>query len=246
MRKLCLFALPFCAVIYIADWGLPFWLPICLGAAGLSVLAAALRREPVWLMCLGIACGLVWFQGYTLIFRAPAQALEGRTVSFSATVVDWPEETSTGSVGVEVRVHLEGAPDPKALLYADAAYASLRPGDTISGLARFQSAGVVRGETVTYYAAEGVFLRASAVGSLTNSRPDNPPVATWPAYVSRALKESAAALFPTDVSGLVTALLTGDKTGLSDGDYAALRRAGAAHIVAVSGLHLSFFAQSLA
>ena len=40
-----------------------------------------------------------------------------------------------------------------------------------------------------------------------------------------------------------TALLTGDKTGLPDADSAALQRAGLAHAVAVSGLHIGFLAQ---
>lgn len=247
MRKLCLFALPFCAAIFASCCGLPFWLPICLAAVALGVLADCLKRPAVCLACLGAAFGLLWFQCYTLVFRAPAEALGGQAAGFTATVTDWPRETSTGSFGVEVRLRLAGAPDPKILLYTtDPAGAELLPGDQISGEARFQLADTVRGESVTYYEARGIFLRANATGELAVLRPDIPPVTGWPAYIAHALKQSVSAIFPDDVSGLMTALLTGDKSLLSDGDYAVLQRSGVAHIVAVSGLHLSFFAGLLA
>ena len=246
MRKLCLFALPFCAAIFASCCGLPFWLPICLAAVALGILADCLERPAVCLACLGAAFGLLWFQGFTLIVRAPVEALGGQTAAFTATVTDWPRETSTGSFAVEVRLHLAGAPDPKVLLYTDPAGAELLPGDQISGDARFQLADTVRGESVTYYEARGIFLRANAAGELTVQRPDTPPVTRWPAYISHALKQSVSAIFPGDVSGLMTALLTGDKSLLSDGNYAVLQRSGVAHIVAVSGLHLSFFAGLLA
>lgn len=242
MRKLCLFALPFCAGVFAACCGLPFLFPLCLAAAGLGALTALLKRPAVCLACLGLAFGLLWFQGYTRFVRAPAEAVGGRTAAFTATVTGWPQATSIGGVGVEVRLHLPGAPDPKVLLYTDLSGADLLPGDAISGAARFQLADTVRGESVTYYEARGIFLRASAVGELTVQRPDTPPLIHWPAYLSRALKQSVHAIFPDDVAGLMTALLTGNKSLLSDGDYAALQRSGAAHIVAVSGLHLSFFA----
>ena len=246
MRKLCWFALPFCAAVFAACCGLPFLLLLSLAAAALGVLAGCLKRLPVCLACLGLSFGLLWFQGYTRIIRAPAEALGGQTSPFTATVTGWPQKTSTGSYGVEVRLQLSGALGPKVLLYTDSSGADLLPGDDISGTARFQLADTVRGESVTYYEAQGIYLRGSVTGTLTVQPPDTLPITTWPAYISHAIKESAAAIFPTDVSGLVIALLTGDKSSLGDGEYAALQRAGAAHIVAVSGLHLSFFAGLLA
>ena len=248
MRKLCLATLPFCAAILAACLGLPAipLLVLALLAAAAGIAAGRLKRLPVCLVCLGLAAGLLWFQGYTLIFRAPAEKLAGQTAPFTATVTDWPRATSTGNFGVEAHLRLEGAPDTKVLLYVGTDSADLRPGDMISGTARFRLAGVVRGETVTYYEARGLFLRGNVYGELDARRPDMPGVTVWPAYIAKAMKDSAAAVFPVGVSGLVTALLTGDTDGLTSGDYAALRRAGAAHIVAVSGLHLSFFAGLLA
>ncbi len=248
MRKLCWFALPFCAAIFAACFGLPsfLFLPIVLTSALLGILTGCLKRLPVCLACLGLAFGILWFQGYTHIFRVPAETLSGQTAEFSATVIDWPKETSTGNVQVEVRLHLANAPDPKVFLYADASCTTLSPGDHLSGFARFQLAETVRGEHVTYYEAKGIFLRASLTSTPTVNHTDHPPAAMWPTYFAQAIKESIADIFPADTVGLMTALLTGDKAALADGTYAALQRSGAAHIAAVSGLHLSFFAGFLA
>lgn len=244
MRKLCWFALPFCAAILAACLGLPPSVLLCMGLAGavLGILAGCRKRLPVCLACLGLVIGLLWVQGYTQIFRAPAETLDGQTTAFTATVIDWPKETSTGRLRVEVQLHLPDAPAPKVLLYVPAEDTVLTPGDTISGTARFQLADTVRGETVSYYETQGIYLLAIASSTLSAQQPERIPVSIWPVYIAQAMKESIRTIFPDDVSGMMCALLTGDKSDMNDGDYTALRRSGAAHIVAVSGLHLSFFA----
>ena len=246
MRKLCWFALPFCGAAFAACLGLPFLLPIGLAFAALGLLAGCRKRLPVCLACLGVAIGLLWFQGYSLLFRSPTLELTGQTTDFSATVTSFPQETSIGSFRVEARLHLENGPDPKIILYAGSSGETLLPGDRISGTARFRSADVVRGESVSYYEAKGIHLQGSITGSLTSEHPVQPPFQVWPVYIAQAIKNSVQTIFPADVSALMTALLTGDKTNLSDSVYTALQRSGTAHIVAVSGLHLSFFAGFLA
>jgi len=246
MRKLCRFSLPFCAAAFAASLGLPFLVPIGLTFAVLGLLAGCRKRLPVCLAFLGFAVGLLWFQGYSLLFRAPALELAGQTADFSATVTSFPQETAIGSFRVEARLHPEQAPDPKIILYAGSSGEGLLPGDRISGTARFRNADVVRGESVSYYEAKGIYLQGSITGTLSAERPDTPPASVWPVYIAQAIKDSVQTIFPADVSALMTALLTGDKANLSDSTYTALQRSGAAHIVAVSGLHLSFFAGFLA
>lgn len=246
MRKLCWFALPFCAAAFAACLGLSFLIPIGVALAALGLLAGCLKRLPVCLACLGVAIGLLWFQGYSALFRAPASELAGQTADFSATVTSFPQETSIGASRVEARLHLNNAPDPKVILFLGTDSDPMRPGDRISGTARFRSADIVRGEAVSYYEVKGIYLQGSVTGTLTREQSEQPPLRVWPVYIAQAIKDSVQAIFPEDVSVLMTALLTGDKTNLSDSTYTALQRSGTAHIVAVSGLHLSFFAGFLA
>ena len=237
MRKLFCFSAAFAAAVFALRYGAA---PLVL----LALPAALWRREDralrAGLVCLGLIAGLLWCRGYDALVRAPARALENTWAEVSATVEDWPRETSHG-VSVTVRVRTPSGPDAKALLYADENYAWLSPGDGLTFTARFRPADRVRGAADETCPARGVFLRAYANGeALTVERPDRVPLRYWPAQWAGGLRRTVESLFPSEVSPLIRALLTGDKTRLSDADYGALQRAGLAHTVAVSGLHISF------
>lgn len=245
MRKLCWFCIPFCTAAFIACCGLPAPLIVGLICAGLGVVLSFLKKLPLCLLCLGAAVGLCWFHGYTQLVRAPAEALAGQTLSFSAIVTDYPRETSVGRLGIEARLHLPNAPDPTVLLYTDSSAATIIPGDTIYGTAQFRLTASNNDDRSLYYEARGIFLRASVSSPLSIQHPETPPVYAWGAYAAHALQQSVANIFPKDVSGLISAILTGDKSDLGDYTYSCLQRSGAAHVVAVSGLHVSFFAALL-
>ncbi len=243
MRKFCLFALPCCAMILVACLVLPlsFLLPAGIVLLAVGIIGCCLKWQRLGLIFLGLALGLLWLRGYTFIFRDPAQALAGQTVHFSATITDWPCETAIGGIQVEGRLHLHEAPNPKVLFYTDSSGISLQPGDIISGQAQFQLTQFVRGEQVTYYEARGLYLRASTTDTLTTNRPERLPLTAWPAHIAHAMQSSVNHIFPADTAGLINALLTGDRAGLSESDYTALEHSGLSHIVSVSGLHLTFF-----
>ena len=246
MRKLAWFAAAFSAAAALAVHGLPEGVLVPLGVAcALAALAGLAlrgdRRRRVLLAGFGLAAGLLWTAAYGALFQAPARALAGYEGPVEVTVADWPQATAYGS-SVLVRLHpVEGWP-VRTLLYLDAPAPDLRPGDGLTVQARLRAADTIAGESTDYYYAKGVRLIAYGEGEGETARPGRPPLWTWPAYVSKALKDRVAAAFPEEAAPLVTALLTGDRSGLSDGDYAALRRSGLAHVIAVSGLHVSFLA----
>ena len=55
------------------------------------------------------------------------------------------------------------------------------------------------------------------------------------------MKEQIQVLFRGSAAGFMTAILTGDRGKVSEEAYAALSEAGLSHILAVSGMHCSFF-----
>ena len=242
MRKLAWFAASCSAAVFLAVYVLPEGALVPLGAVcALAALAGLTlrgdRRRRVLLAGFGLAAGLLWTAAYGALFQAPARALAGYEGPVEVTVADWPQATAYGS-SVLVRLHpVEGWP-VRTLLYLDAPAPDLRPGDGLTVQARLRAADTITGESTDYYYAKGVRLIAYGEGEGETARPGRPPLWTWPAYVSKALKDRVAAAFPEEAAPLVTALLTGDRSGLSDGDYAALRRSGLAHVIAVSGLHL--------
>lgn len=191
----------------------------------------------------GLALGCLWTAGYSWVFWRPAELLDEKTVRLTATISQWPQETDYGGFSVLARADTEGWVTVPILLYVDDQGADLRPGDRIETVTHCALADQASsGEEITYYTAKGIFLTGQAYGRLEVERPDQIPLRDWPAYWSQALKESISKAFPDDVSGLVQALVTGNRDSLSDPFTTSLQRAGLSHTVAVSGMHLAFLA----
>ncbi len=253
MRKLCWWAVPCSAAIFAAVYLLPEG--ALLPAGGLCVLGALAAlffqgrtRLKISFVALGFAAGFLWTGCYSLLFRAPAHALAERQQEevYALSVLDFPAETSRGAV-FPARLALQGHPDPIVQVYAEADALALRPGDAVRLSLHLSRSDFSRGESYDYYQSKGIFLLGYARDGYTLvDRPDTPPITTWPQYAAKALKDSLLRSFPEDAAGFAVALVTGNKSLLPTGLYAAFRRAGLAHVVAVSGLHISFLAGAMA
>lgn len=250
MRKLASFALPFGVGIFLSAYLLPR--PVQLAGAVVCALiwVVCLRRwrrqredkrlRPV-LYTAGLAMALLWSWGYDMRTVYPAEQLAGTEETFVFQAADWPE-TGTYSVSVEVRLLNPDGPDLGALLYfypGDEEIPDIKPGDTLTCTAQLKLAGTVGGEENGYYYSKGIFLTANAAEIPTVTPAEDMPLKYWPALWRRAMGEHIAALFSDETAGLVLALTTGDKSGLTGGFYTALKRCGLAHVVAVSGMHMS-------
>lgn len=198
------------------------------------------RRTSAALLAAGLVLGLLYTGLYGALFRSPAEALASEErQEVTCTVLDYPVETSYG-VRLSVKLSLPHAPDPKVVLYADSEAGGLLPGDVITTSAVLRPAGIYRGESSDYYPSRGIYLTGYAGEVTLSERPEHIPVNRWSQVAAKALRDSVRANFPADIAGFVTALITGDKSTMPTGLYAAFRRAGLSHVVAVSGLHVNF------
>ena len=254
MRILAAFAFSFAAAIFLTIYGGldPLLLPLGGGlalvaaVAGLAVKRKSQTRTRVLLILSGLACGFLWTALYMAVFFQPARDLDGQTVRLTATVADWPQEGGYGGYTVLVRAETGGWVKVSAILYADGQGAGLRPGDRIETIAHCTLGDrTFSGETITYYTAKGIFLRAQAYGRLEVERPEHIHPQYFAAWASKALKTGIDAAFPEDVAGFVRALVTGNRDNLTDEFTTSLERAGLSHTVAVSGMHLAFLASLL-
>lgn len=251
MHKLCWWAVPCSGAIFAAVYLLPESLLFPVG--GLCVLGAVLSRffhgntrRRLALAASGLAVGLLWTGCYAHLFRAPAHALAGGPPSaYTLTVTDFPSKASRGAA-FSARLLLEGRPDPKVQVYGEADAMDLCPGDVVRLTLSLSPSDFFSGGSTDYYQSKGVYLLGYASDSHTLlRRSDIPPVSVWPQYAAKQIKDALLSSFPQDVFGVVTALLTGDKSQLPTGLYAAFRRAGLAHVMAVSGLHIGFLTSFL-
>ena len=215
-------------------------------AAGTVLLALvwvfAARGRPYFrrglLILLPLAVSLAYFAGYRQLVQQPVEQRCGAVSEFSATVCGWPEETERGC---KVTVYLDGFHGAKAVFYGDPEFRTLRPGNTLTGTAQWQSAARIHDNEVTHFTARGVYALLYARDGVQAAEGTEGALRWLPQRASLAFRQRIAAVWDDPrVSGFLTAELTGDKTAMDDGDYLAMQETGLAHLFAVSGLHCVF------
>lgn len=249
MRRTLWFALGFCAAclafVYLLPESWRGWGPPVGGFVGLS--ACLVRRfaprlsgthavRRVFCACLGLSLALIWCWGYDALRLSPARAAEGRYDDLEAELCDYPAPTDYGH-RVDAWVMLEGRA-VKARLYLYGDLPALEPGDWIAGSFTLRRADrTADGETRLDLQAKGILLSGS--GQVRATAKGGRPLRYFPARLSHRISLRLAELIPCDAAGLPRAMLTGDRSGLLDADREAMSMAGASHVLAVSGLHVS-------
>lgn len=246
MRKLGWTALGVCAALALACYAVPerLWLILAagcavLGLAGLMLPERMRLRAAVFFFA---ACaGFLWSRGYAALLLDPAEALAGEEMRVSARIADYPERTDEYT-RLTLRLTQDGLPHLRVYVYDyDAGEYDLRPGDEVEAELGFLSARTRYGDESAYYYAKGIQLRAKLSGGLRLTGRWGGSFLYLPKALGRAVAEKTQELFPDTADGFMTALLTGDKDELyDDGGYTHMKIAGLAHVVAVSGMHLSF------
>ncbi|MET0015789.1 DNA internalization-related competence protein ComEC/Rec2 [Oscillibacter sp.] len=245
MRKLATWALSFAAGIFLAQYLLPsrWLLPGSAAALGLGTLALFLReptRYRVVLICTALSVALGYDWAFTLFVQTPAEALaETDSAGVTMVLLDYPTATDYGAK-VTVRPELPGLRGVRAVYYGDAALLELTPGCTVTDDVHLKSAARIQDDEVTTFTSRGVFLLAYGGGEATYGDLGASSLRWWPVRLGHAMQEKILELYPGETAGFMTAILTGDKTLLSDSAGTDLSEAGIYHIMAVSGLHCSF------
>lgn len=243
MRKLAWFAAPFCGGVFLAQLLLPKLLWHWAALASLLLFGGALFLRTGWkrqarLALAGLTIAFAWCAAYRLAFYAPAEAMAGTEGTYTAVVLDYPVENAFG-VRLPVSLETGGAP-VTALLYLNREAENLEPGDRLTGSGRFYSAAQVRGRDVTWYTAKGIFLRIYGAEDWTAEPGAASGPEVWYARLARRLEAVVEQVMDPEQAGFVSALLTGNRAGLTDEFTTSLSRTGLSHVVAVSGMHMTF------
>lgn len=245
MRKLATFAFSFAAGIFLAQYLLPtaWQLPACLAACGLGAAAYFFqnsRRLRILLIAVGLATSMSWNWFYVSAVSAPAEKLAGTEVrGLSMTLCEYAIPTDYGAK-VTVRPQIAGLHNVRAVYYGKKSLLKLVPGNIVTADVRLGSASHIREDDVTTFTSKGIFLLITgrektriSVGTADSPR-------WWPQRAGSILQARIARLFSGDTAGFLTAILTGDKSRLSDNAASDLSEAGLFHILAVSGMHCAF------
>lgn len=195
------------------------------------------RKMPRVSLCLfALSFGFLWSSLYTTFYFAPAEKLMYETIKMEATVKDFPMKTQYGYFVSANGGTKDGPAFPMTLALSND-FSDLKPGDKVTAISYVKPADQ-NDEIPFYYRAKHIYLFAKPYGEITVQKAEGVSPIYYPKYVANYLKNTASTLYETDSDALITALLTGDRSKLSDSDLHAFSRAGLSHVIAISGMHI--------
>lgn len=247
MRILATVALSFaagCLASSLLPWdGWQLYAAAVVLIAALTVLALkkSLRRhEDLYLRLLlitfSLAVSLVYVTVYSAVFVRPVAEQYGQVSDFAATVVEYPQETD-GGAKVTVRLSF----GRKAVYYGEKNLLSLQPGQILSGSAYWQNAARIYDDEITTFTSRGVYVLLYERGDVTVEESSSGSLWWLPQRAARAVQEKVREIWREETTAaFVSAMLTGDRSGLAIEEQTAMSEAGLSHLFAVSGLHCAF------
>lgn len=236
-RNLAWFALGF-SLAELAAANLPPL--VCVPAAALFAFAVfGLRKRSLHIPALGAVCGFVYFAVFAALFVRPVQAQAGQTVTAAVTVQTDAEAAYEAyhMRGTLLITELDGKPAHIRVQCSD--FPAAEAGERFT--AKFSLRTLKNDRYRLASQSKGVYLRADYVGSYAPL-----PASRHPVFgLYRLRQRGSTALkrwIPADSAALISAMLLGDTTRLSDADRYAFAAAGVSHLLAVSGLHVALLA----
>ncbi|MGJ3233329.1 MAG: ComEC/Rec2 family competence protein [Oceanicaulis sp.] len=218
-------------------------------SAGLALLGVLVRGEARLLsLCV---LGAALFLGFGLaqqhtLDRAPPEFTIGER---AVTVTGWIEAVERGGTRPRLLIRvaaLEGADTPPRRVRVRAGLGEFSPGDAVrirAVLSRPPGPSAPGGYDAARAAwYDEVALTGFAVADLERVELDTARWARGFAARRWRLAEHIRETAGARTGGVAAALLTGDRSGVSEADAEALRVSGLGHILAISGLHMALFA----
>ncbi len=253
MRKLATFGAAFSAGVFAWRYGL--W-PLAVLAA-LFCLAGLLlagksadpkkRRARLGLILAGLMLALGWSGAYAHLTLSPWEELhKQKDVLLDVEVQGYPTPAKWSQNVVPAKLKNPATGAAVSGLAYFPGEVDLLPGDSLRVRGNVQLADRVGEEELTYFSAKGLYLRVYVDEGQESRRPDHLPLRHWPAAFAQALGQSLDNLLGEEMGGLAKALVTGDQSGLSGHFVAMGRRAGLAHVIVISGMHMGFLAGAMA
>ena len=221
---------------------------IILFALGLILSLVMGRRQVnvVSLLCIGgfIAC---IFSFFAMQAKSSAVASCGENRNVEAVICETPEFShDKGRYYVTARLSSVSGERQHGKIrisfsetYDQISSSDLKTGDKVKFIANVYKIGGDSDDVNLYYASEGIFLGCFSVKELEIKSPIFRPLSYYADIIRGRIEEITLRTFSNKTGGMIIAMLTGDKSHVDSNLYTAFKRSGTAHMLAVSGMHLS-------
>ena len=123
--------------------------------------------------------------------------------------------------------------------YDDVDTDSLKIGNVLTFSGHLYKVGAEAKDIVDYFKSENIYVGAYSIENLRIRPATTKPLSYYGNEIRKLISLKFRENFSRDTAGFLTALLTGDKTYVSDDVYDSFKNSGVAHLMAVSGMHLA-------
>ena len=242
MRKLVWFSIGFAAASLAVAllYGQWFMLGAVVALLLAGILAALKMKYPKCalplLVFLGCAAGFCWFGLYDHLFVLIPRVADGQRLRVTIEASDYSYETDYGSAVEGTVTLMDRKYRVKAYLHTKEQVA---PGDTVTGTFRFRLTTDGGTDDPTSHRTEGIFLLAYPVGSSVIQKTEEVSWRHYPAIWRKQLLTRINEIVPGEAGAFASALLLGERSGITYEMDTAFKVSGISHIIAVSGLHIS-------
>lgn len=201
------------------------------------ILSKPFPSRRIWFFIL-IAAALALIR-YIICYHTNLQTVSqyaGETRSLECQITDILPQANGVRYTVSIPTE-KGAQRLRAYLWANSDMAAGQIGETFTGQASFYSRPSSRWEESSLYGNRIHLKGKIIIGNFTQSE------SLFPESISSKLRQKTARnisnVLPGQRGALLCAVITGDRSRLSNTSQKILQRAGLSHILALSGLHLS-------
>ncbi len=243
MRKLLWFAVGFSLACLLAGYCIAssYYLPaVIISCIGVTVcLICMLRWKHARLpaaVCFGCIVGFCWLFLHDEVQLSTVRDLDGERLELTVTCLDDPEPTQYGC-RVQGLAEIDGRAY-RLTLYLDKENTAAL-GDRVVGSFVLRSTLADGSRDSIYNRGEGLFLMATSGKDVRVEKAERLPWFCWPAKARHMLTDLLHRIFPEDTVGFARALLLGDTDGIDYKTNSDLKISGIAHVVAVSGMHVT-------
>ena len=239
MRTLLWFTAAFASAVlaYVYLWQDSCVLWITLGSgliAAAWVLLRLPKAEKAAVLGLGLCAGVLYCFLYGALFLPNVDALTERTITVSVRVLSRSRETDYGCACEGDLQLADGT--CRVMLYTNSLEQVPQAGDLVTCQAYIVRTGtrLLEGDSL-YLRSSGAVLCLYAQSALIIEK----GTPGWSEQAGIWLQTKIDELYDGETAGLLRALLTGDRSGLTHHTRSQMASAGVSHCIAVSGMHVS-------
>lgn len=192
------------------------------------------------LFAVGVSCLLVL--SADALIQSPALGCVGQRQTVRLRITDYPTGKNDRLYYVARLTSADSAVKPLVRLSVSKSSevnASLEPGDEISYTGKVYVISEKNQSIHRYYKSRKILLASYPSGEITLMQKGRHGLLYLVKNLRRRTENLILKNFESDTAGLVISVLLGDKSFVCESVYGLFKSSGVAHIMAVSGLHLS-------